>query len=361
MSEDIKKLFDNIVKISSASGSGSGFYINSQNAVITNHHVVAGVKSVAIETEKKEKRKASVLQINPMSDIAILRPAKPVADIEMEIAKDSPVNNMDKVHILGYPLGMPFSVTEGIISSPKQYVNGRYLIQTDAAINPGNSGGPMVNTDGEVIGITTCKYTHAENIGFAVPADVISAELESFKNSDAESFAVKCPSCDFLILEKEEYCENCGSKLEESLFAELKLSPLGEFAESALDEIGIDPVLARAGNEFWEFHHGSAMIRFFIYKNNYFFATCPLVKLPKVKPIDVYNYVLSDPVSPYFLGVYNSTVFISYRTCIKDIFSEKGKAIQKHLVNFPAKADELDNILIDKYGCEWSDQAKKEG
>jgi serine protease Do len=360
MSEEIQKLFNNIVKISSASGSGSGFYLKSMNVIVTNHHVVSGVKSVAIETYTKEKIKANVLQVNPMSDIAILRPAKPIADFELKISRNSPVNNMDKVHVLGYPYGMPFSVTEGIVSAPKQYVEGRYFIQTDAAINPGNSGGPMVNTAGEIIGITTCKYTEADNMGFAIPSDVVADELESFGKSNVESFGVKCPSCDYLITQKEEYCENCGSKLEESLFEELQLTPLGEFVESALNAIGIDPVLARAGYEFWEFHQGSALIRFFIFKNNYLFATCPLVKLPKVNPVNVYNYMLSNPVSPYVLGILDGTIYISYRICIPDIFTELGSKIKENLIGFPSMADSLDNTLIEKYGCEWSDDSKKE-
>ncbi len=361
MNENIQKLFNNIVKISSPAGSGSGFYIKSSDIVVTNFHVISGVKSLAIETYNKEKIKAQVLQINPMTDIALLRPAKSISDVELIVARNASIKNMDEVFILGYPFGMPFSVTEGIISSPKQFIEGKYYIQTDAAINPGNSGGPMINKNGEVIGINTCKLKEADNMGFAIPSDAIGEELDSLKNNKIEKFGVKCPSCSFLITEKQEYCENCGSKLDvDKLFEELKLSPLAELIEETIQKAGIDPILARAGYEFWEFHRGSALLRFFVFKGNYFFTTCPLVKIPKINPINVYNYILSNSVSPYILGISEGIIYLSYRTCIPDIFSDLKETIKSNLIGFTSMADKLDNLLVDTYGCELSDLSKKE-
>ena len=76
-----------------------------------------------------------------------------------------------------YPFGMWFTVTEGIVSSPKQNVSWRDLIQTDAAINPGNSGWPLVNEKWQLIWINTSKYTNADNTGFAVSSAELIEEL----------------------------------------------------------------------------------------------------------------------------------------------------------------------------------------
>ncbi len=357
---NIQENFKNVVKINCPTGSGSGFYIRSADVVITNYHVVAGNKSVAIEMQDRNKMKAAVIQVNPMKDLAFLKPAQPISDSEFVLNRTPAVKNLDKVMVLGYPYGMPFTVTEGIISAAKQLLEGQYYIQTDAAVNPGNSGGPMIDNEGNIIGITTCKFSEADNMGFALPSDVIATELDKFKTNPPAAYGVNCPSCNFLMLEKDDYCENCGAKIDaENLFKEYKLSPLGEYTEGIIRDLGVDPVIARAGSDFWEFHLGSSLIRFFIYNNNYFFATSPLVKLPTVNPAEVYKYVLSNPCDPFYLGVYNGVIFISYRMAMPDIFSPSHQAtIRATYINFAKKANEIDNYLVNTFGCTWTEDAK---
>ena len=74
-----------------------------------------------------------------------------------------------KINVAGNPFGMPFTATEGTVSSPRQLMDDTYYIQTDAAVNPGNSGGPMFNLDGEVVAITTSKMSNEDNMGFGIP------------------------------------------------------------------------------------------------------------------------------------------------------------------------------------------------
>jgi len=353
------ELSKNVVKINTSKGSGSGFYIKDNDIIITNHHVVSGHRSVAIETTNKDKIKSNVIQVNPLLDIAFLKPSLPLSSININFNLQNKISNREKVFILGYPFGMPFTITEGIISSTKQLVNGQYYIQTDAAINPGNSGGPMINNAGEIIGITTCKLTQAENMGFALPSEKLIDELEIYKKNPSSDYSVKCPSCNYLIFEKTEYCENCGAKLDiEKFFDDITLSSLALFIEETLKKMDIDPVIARHGTEFWEFHKGSALIRIFIYKNSYLFTTCPMVKLTKTKINELYKYLLSNPVKPFNLGIYLQNVFLSYRIHLSDIDSIYKENIRNNIINLANKADELDNYLVDNYECEWSDEAK---
>ncbi len=356
----IQENFQNVVKINCPTGSGSGFYIKSADVVITNYHVVAGNKSVAIELHDRNKITATVLQVNPMKDLAFLKPAQPISDIEFPICRTMTTKNLDKVMVLGYPYGMPFTITEGIISAPRQLLQGQYYIQTDAAVNPGNSGGPMVDHTGAIIGITTCKFNEADNMGFALPSDMIADELDNFKTNPPQNYGVNCPSCNYLIVKKDDYCENCGAKLDaEALFKEYVPSEIGAYAESIISELGIDPIVARAGSDFWEFHNGSSMIRIFIYNNNYLFATSPLVKLPTQSPIEVYKFILSNPCDPFYLGVYNGVVFISYRTAMPDVRNPiHGKAIRENFIQFAKMADTIDNKLVNEFGCTWTEDAK---
>ncbi|MCP4131206.1 MAG: trypsin-like serine protease [bacterium] len=358
---DVKDLFKSVVKINTSHGSGSGLYFHKMNIIVTNHHVVSGHPAVAIETQDNNKYRAKVLQVNPLLDLAFLKPTQPlpVPEYDLSFSKSANLGNMDKVLVLGFPYGMPFTVTEGIISSTRQLLGGQYYIQTDAAVNPGNSGGPMITPTGELIGITTCKFTEADNMGFALPADIVEQEIVDFKDNASADYTVKCPSCDFLLIEKTDYCENCGDKLDvDSLFAEEKLSPLADFVEKSIGELGIDPVVSRAGYEFWEFHKGSAMIRIFVYKNDYLVATCPLAKLPKKNLNEVFRYVLSNPAQPFYLGISDGLIFISYRVHLSDIGSIHTEAIKKNLNSMAEEADRLDNYLVNTFDCKWSDEAK---
>ncbi len=320
---DLNDIFKLVFKVRTSRGSGSGFYSKKHGVIITNHHVVDGEREVSVENTGSEAMRADVILISPKHDLAFLRPAGVIDAPELDFSSVDNLKVMDRILVLGYPFGYPFNVTEGIISSVNQLVNGQCYIQTDAAINPGNSGGPMVLPDGRVVGITTCKFKEAENIGFSLPADIIGRELALLEKKMPEHYSVRCPSCGCLLEQEDEYCENCGVRLDvKSLFERAPMTDLSVFVESAVEKMGIDPVLARNGYEFWEFHRGSALIRIFVYRSNYLTVTCPLVKLPTENLTELYRYILSNPALPYNLGVDSGLVYISYRVHLSDLKSD---------------------------------------
>jgi hypothetical protein len=356
----VQDIIPGVVKIGTASGSGTGFYLKKHGIVITNNHVVSGHKMVSIETQDKEKMTAKVVFLNPIVDLAFLKPSKPLEHLpELFLQPAGTLKNMDRVAVLGFPFGMPFTITDGIVSSTKQLMDGRQFIQTDAAVNPGNSGGPLVNMRGEVVGVTTAKFTNADNVGFAIPVEDLVSDLESFATNVDMQFSVKCPSCGGLLFEKVEYCPNCGNEIDqETLFDEPTLSALSGFVEPALAELGIDPVIARNGYDYWEFHQGSSMVRVFIYNKNYLYTTSPLVKLPKANLEAVYRYILSNPHPPFSFGIYQNMIYMSYRVHMGDLESSFRSEIQSKITHFAEKANELDNYLIDNYGCEKTEYSK---
>jgi len=357
---DLNQVFQLVFKIKTSRGSGSGFFSKKHDLIITNHHVVDGEREVAVENSSNRAMKAYVVLVSPKYDLAFLRPSRAIEAPELSFSNVEELKVMDRVLVLGYPFGYPFNVTEGIVSSVKQLVNGQYYIQTDAAINPGNSGGPMVLPDGRVIGITTCKLNEAENMGFSLPADMIGRELGLLEKRQPAAYSVRCPSCSALLEQEDEYCENCGADLEaKKLFGRTPLSDLSVFAENAIERMGIDPVLARNGYEFWEFHRGSALIRIFVYRTSYLTVTCPLVKLPTENLTALYTYLLSDPVNPYVLGVHDGIVYLSYRAHLSDINSVHAESVSERVVELSAVADRLDAHLIERFGCELSDEADK--
>jgi len=194
--DDIYKL---VFKVKASRGSGTGFFSKKHGVIVTNHHVVEGEREIAVENAGNKAFRADVLMISPRYDLAFLKPSMPIDAPELEFTNSADLRIAERVLVLGYPYGYPFNVTEGIISSTGQLVKGTRYIQTDAAINPGNSGGPMVLPDGRIIGVTTCKLTEAENMGFSLPAEILASELAGLESRMPLVYSVKCPSCSFLM------------------------------------------------------------------------------------------------------------------------------------------------------------------
>lgn len=347
-----------VYKINTASGSGSGFYLKTQNIFVTNYHVIEGNKSVAIENQQQNRYPAKVVYVNTEADIAFLRSLQhtPAADIPFDTVQE--VHSRDKVFVLGYPFGMPYTITEGIVSNERQLLDGQHFIQTDAAVNPGNSGGPVVNAEGLLVGVTTAKFTEADNVGFAIPAKIVQEELATFAQNTTDAYSMKCHSCKSLIYEKTDYCPNCGANIDEKIFDDKEISKFSLFVETAIRNMGIDPVLARSGNEFWEFHSGSALIRIFVYDKNYLYATSPINNLPTGNLETLLKYILSNPVSPYQLAVYNNQIYLSYRVRMSDVFSALAGDIQQNLSNLIVKANEMDDYFVHEFGCEKTNYSK---
>jgi serine protease Do len=146
-----KLLRDAVFKINTGTGSGTGFYLQQHGVIVTNFHVIEGNHRVAIEDQQKNRYLAHVVFGNPETDIAFLRADKPSFAGAVAFNEVKLVENRDKVWVIGYPFGLPYTETEGIVSNSNQLMDGRNFIQIDAAVNPGNSGGPVVDSEGNLL------------------------------------------------------------------------------------------------------------------------------------------------------------------------------------------------------------------
>ncbi|GHN03279.1 protease [Cytophagales bacterium WSM2-2] len=354
--ESIQHLSNLVAKVITRGGSGTSFYLRDKKIWISNYHVVQGNKKVALEDQQKNRYLADVMLVNPAADVAILKSDfAPSAHAGFEMPMN--VQTSQQVYVLGYPFGMPYTVTEGTVTSANQLMNDRYYIQIDAAVNPGNSGGPVVAADGTLVGITTAKFTQADNMGFAIPVPALLEELKSIE-AHGGGFSVKCNSCGSLAFEASDYCPSCGETMDSKIFDEAVLSPVSNFIEATITAMGHNPILTRAGNEFWEFHHGSSLVRLFIYNRSYFYANCPINKLPKGNLDEMLRYMLSNPIAPYRLGIWDNQIHLSYRVSLNDLFSPYAHEIQRDLIGLPAKADEMDDFFVKKFNCEMSVHSK---
>lgn len=171
-------------------GTGSGFVYKKENGyyyAVTNNHVVEDSDDIEIvlnstDLEKDEPIKAEIIGVDTAYDLAVIK-FKSSKDITpLKFSNSDEIYPGQQVMAIGSPYGVDFqgSVTEGIISAPIRTstdTSGNELsyIQTDTAINPGNSGGPLLNSDGEVVGINSMKIaeTSSDNMGFAIPSNTI--------------------------------------------------------------------------------------------------------------------------------------------------------------------------------------------
>ncbi|HXY84626.1 MAG TPA: trypsin-like peptidase domain-containing protein [Gaiellaceae bacterium] len=165
---------------------GSGFVIDKNGDIITNDHVVAGASSVRVSFSDNESMDAKLVGEDPSTDVAVLRVSAPSRALRpLVLGNSDGVRVGDQVLAIGNPFGLDRSASEGIVSAvgrsiqaPNQVSEIDGAIQTDAAINHGNSGGPLLNADGEVIGVTAQIDTGGTSdgnvgIGFAIPINTV--------------------------------------------------------------------------------------------------------------------------------------------------------------------------------------------
>jgi serine protease Do len=342
-----------VFKVMTASGSGSSFYLRDKKIFVTNYHVVGQYKKVSLQDPAGGRHLAQVILANPYEDIAFLKVEQDFEVPSLSLQMD-PVTRGEQVFVAGFPFGMPFTVTEGIVSAPSQLMSGKNYVQTDAAVNPGNSGGPVFNVKGEVIGITTSKFNSADNMGFAVPIGALVEEFESLPNLVNYTFNLVCESCSTLIQERTAYCNNCGQNIDDKLFDEPSLTDLAHFCEQALMELGVNPILARQGYEFWEFYHGSSLVRMFVYNQSYLYATSPINQLPTQNMQALLEEITSKDIAPYKLGIWEKEVYVSYRVHISDVFGARHQEVKSQIAGLYRKANELDDYYVETFGCKFS-------
>lgn len=157
---------------------GSGVVIKSDGTIITNYHVVSEATKVIVMLAGEQTYEAEYIGGDEILDIAVLKVKDANKTFPTAITGDSEdIMLGETVIAMGNPYGLNSSITTGIVSSTNRVINVgngySVFLQTDALINPGNSGGPLVNLDGEVIGINTAIFKEAQGIGFSIPINTV--------------------------------------------------------------------------------------------------------------------------------------------------------------------------------------------
>lgn len=176
-------------------GLGSGFIFDRDGYILTNEHVVSGAEEIYVTVEgHKERFKAELLGSDFDLDLAVLKISGDSSFEVLPIGDSGSLRVGDWVTAIGNPGGFEHTVSVGVLSGTGRNIQipegnqvryYEHLLQTDAAINPGNSGGPLINMNGEVVGINTAVSVDAQGIGFAIPSSTIVSVLDLLKNNQS--------------------------------------------------------------------------------------------------------------------------------------------------------------------------------
>ncbi|MGO8805272.1 MAG: S1C family serine protease [Candidatus Bathyarchaeia archaeon] len=186
----------NQVVYTQVQGSGFTYSLNGQDVIVTNYHVVDDAVNVTVTFQDGSSYTAKVLGSDPYSDLAVLSTTAPQSElVPLTIASSSTLQVGEQVVAIGSPYGLTGSMTTGIVSALNRTITeettGGYdiadVIQTSTAINPGNSGGPLLNDQGQVIGITTAIVSNSDGLGFAIPSDTILREITDLSSTGSYS------------------------------------------------------------------------------------------------------------------------------------------------------------------------------
>ena len=182
--------YQNFFRISYTTVQGSGFVYEFDNDyyIITNNHVISSAEELVVTFSDGDAYEAELVGSDSYADLAILYVDAPESEfIPLEVTSSSNLKVGDPVVAIGAPMGLDSTMTTGIISQLGRTIDeslaGSFpianIIQTNVAINPGNSGGPLLNYQGEVVGITTAIVEDSEGLGFAIPSNTILKEIDS--------------------------------------------------------------------------------------------------------------------------------------------------------------------------------------
>lgn len=347
----LETYIDNIIQITTPFGSGSGFVI--EGYIITNSHVVDGLKEVVISANNLPRTKGHVCYDDPSYDLAFIK--APEFEIKNLLKlSDARVTDGDSCIAIGHPYGLNYSTTEGIVSKAARLQGELEYIQIDAAINPGNSGGPLLNEDGDVIGVNTFIIQNSQNLGFALPYYYVRESLDGYltmNNGDV----IRCFSCKNQVKEErieKDYCPECGVKLEVAKRRREGYTPSGIVAllESVMSALEIDVTLARRSSRSWRFNEGSARIDINYYENGIIIGDSALCHIPQERIEALYDYLLSenDRLDYLQFSINENVIYLSYLIVDSSLTLEDGKKAIKRLKEL---ANHYDDYLMQTFNA----------
>jgi serine protease Do len=320
--------------------------------------VVDNNAEVTIAGKTFDKMMSRVWYTDRKHDLAFIQAPANIALSAVPLGQYERLKDGDDVVAIGHPFGLSYTATQGVISKVDRIRDGLKFIQIDAAINPGNSGGPLVNGNGEIIGVNSFIIRGGDNLGFALPVTYLREALNLYHPNRGQA-STRCHSCNSLVLantiDSGKYCPTCGTEVKLPEMPEKEVEPVGiaKLIEEVLRDLGKDIKLTRSGANNWEVKEGSAKIKINYNPDNFFVVgdafLCQMPEDPlKIKPL--YQYLLEENyrTKGLVLSCNKQNIVLSCLMYDMDMAKENTTAAFNNLFK---KADEYDDMLKTNYGC----------
>lgn len=206
-----------VVQLRCGGRTGTGWVALANGLIVTNVHVVGYQSTVTVRSSRGVEVPARVVHADTRLDIAFVMPTEPMELTPLELARSEQATPGQPVVAIGHPMGLSFTITQGVLSAVNRVFRGVAWLQTDTAINPGNSGGPLLDAEGRVVGVNTRIHGEGQNLAFAVPVHLFEPDLRSFVGPPQHVLAqepdYRCPACDERYTQSDERCLRCGLPL----------------------------------------------------------------------------------------------------------------------------------------------------
>lgn len=358
MQETIAHFKNVVIQIATPYSKGTGFYLKEFDVVVTNEHVVRGNKEVVIDGPLIDRQMVAVIYVDQKYDLAFLAAPKESNMPAVQLSREEEARTGSTIIAIGHPFGLKYTSTQGIISNALHRLNDIPYIQHDAALNPGNSGGPLLNMDGQIIGVNTFVIRDGENIGFSLPITYLINTIEDFQKKTNQTGA-RCSSCANIVYDEHDgnkYCPACGAKIAlPAQEEEYEAVGVSKTIETLLTKTGHDIKLSRRGPNNWEIREGSAKININYHeKTGLIIGDAFLCNLPKENIKPIYQYLLKQNYQieglTFSVNPKGHEIILSLLIYDRYLNVETGIQLFNHLFE---KADYFDNILVEQYGAIW--------
>ncbi len=247
--EVFRRVADAVVALEVPDGAGAGVLLSRSGLIATSQHMVEGWSTARVRFRDGSQARVRVVRAYRDADLAFLQleeatARQAVARVRCPLFADrAPAGRVPEVgetiYAIGHPLGLPYTLTQGIVSAVGREIAGRPYLQVDAAINPGNSGGPLYDTRARLVGLNACSRAEAQGLNFAVPADAIFQRFNAYLQERDRGAVHYCSACGATSRDAV-YCEHCGALLAlADAVAELEADAAGD-AATAADEAGTE-------------------------------------------------------------------------------------------------------------------------
>jgi serine protease Do len=345
-----------VVQIATPFSRGTGFFLKNHHLVVTNLHVVESNRQVIIEGQDFPKQLAEVIYTDKKYDLAFLTPPAEAAQLPVLLLAQQRPRTGDPVSAFGHPFGLKFSYKSGFVSNENETRYDVPHLHIDLSLNPGNSGGPLVNAEGQVVGVNTFVQRDSDSVGFSLPVDLLRDTLLTFEQVGGHN-ATRCTGCGQVITRQQmegARCGHCGAKVE---LPDTALSYMASGVPGTIEKLiartGHSVEISRCGPNAWEIKQGSALITITYHeKTGLISADAILCQLPteQIKPI--YTYLLRENYNNQgmTLSVHEQDVMLSLLIYDRYLNEETGMALLTQLFE---KADYYDNVLVEQYGAVW--------